>query len=1364
MVDIDNHDAGTVTFQTGLISASGPSATGLRVANCNGGTVNFNSQITLSTQANTAVDLSTNNNSGAINFNAAGNGLDITTTSGTGFLVTGGGTITVQGADNSITSTTGAALSVANTTIGANGLHFVSISSDGGGNPGIVLNNTGALGGLTITGDAGSTNNSSGGTIQNKTGAGISLTNTRNVVLDQMRIVNTDSSGINGAQVTNFTFTNGTIVDAGDAIFESAIGFNGVDVSPQSGNNINGTLTITGSTFTNAFYSGVDLQSDDGAVVNANISSNTFTNPGFSGVNFVGAGNAATAFNLDNATIANNTISSTGGAGIQIVIGNSNTSGPGAHAGLVTIDGLGRPLSDPSHVISITGNAISVDDTGTQAITVANSGGNPASRTQTNFIIQSNGTAGSPLLGSDLGTVVVVGNNGYCDMAGLVDNNFIDANHTPGAGGGGGNGIGGGNGGAGAGNAWTPRLNLVVTSNVITDVNGSDILLVGRGTSGEAYLKIANNNVATPNGVAQQSIRIDAGNTASADDEIYLNIFGNTCPGGGTNVCDGSNSAQFIGIRKQGNTSNINDFAIFDAAGGPTLNDPPSNANVRTFIDTLNPHGAAQPQIIAGNNFKRDTTLAPPLLAALGGVEPVHPASIPVLTQTDLDNLFAAALERWKHTGLTAKQIAAMRSLTFELADLPQVYLAEVSGNHIRIDRDAGGYGWFVDSTPMDDVEFGDRASGWRRYTDAEDAPAGRMDLLTALMHEMGHRVGLCDSYSSMTRESLMYGYLTKGERRLPFKAQARNAIATEFSETHYLSAEISGETVNVNIGTLPAGKSVTITFEVTINNPYLGPSEVSNQGVVSFDGSSVLTDDPSIGGTLDPTNTPIYTSDISIQDAQVTEPSSGSVNMIFTVTLSAPAPAGGASVDFTTVQESPAINHATAGSDYTTTSGTVNFTAGEQLKTILVPVLSDGNNSEQNETFLVVLSNPVNATITDGTATGTILVTNQSGALLISELRTSGPAGAGDDFVEIYNNSDSPHTVTSSDGSPGYGLFKMGAACGDTPVLIGIIPNGTIIPARGHYLFIGSAYSLGGYSAGDQTLSSDIESDRNVGIFSTASLFGISTTTRFDAVGFGANTGGACDLLREDTNLAALAGSVLEWSYQRDQCGKLAAPGALGICPTGGLLKDSNNNAQDFFFADTAGTNTSAGQHLGVPGPENLADPINRNSGFLAFLLDSTKSASVPPNRVRDLTPDPGNNSTFGTLSIRRRFVNNTGAPVTRLRFRIIDITTSPSPAGIADLRARTSGLIVVTNVSDPATCAASGAGPAPCTINVQGTTLETPPAQASGGAYNSTLAAGTVTLGAPLANGASINLQLLLGVQTTGSFSFFWNVEALP
>ena len=68
-----------------------------------------------------------------------------------------------------------------------------------------------------------------------------------------------------------------------------------------------------------------------------------------------------------------------------------------------------------------------------------------------------------------------------------------------------------------------------------------------------------------------------------------------------------------------------------------------------------------------------------------------------------------------------------------------------------------------------------------------------------------------------------------------------------------------------------------------------------------------------------------------------------------------------------------------------------------------------------------------------------------------------------------------------------------------------------------------------------------------------------------------------------------------------------------------------------------------------------------------------------LAPNRVRDFTPALPN-ATNGTMSIRRRFTNNTGAPVTRLRFRIIDLSSLAVPGpGFADLRALSSASVSV-------------------------------------------------------------------------------------
>jgi hypothetical protein len=352
-------------------------------------------------------------------------------------------------------------------------------------------------------------------------------------------------------------------------------------------------------------------------------------------------------------------------------------------------------------------------------------------------------------------------------------------------------------------------------------------------------------------------------------------------------------------------------------------------------------------------------------------------------------------------------------------------------------------------------------------------------------------------------------------------------------------------------------------------------------------------------------------------------------------------------------------------------------------------------------------------------------------------------------------------------DASHGYGLYKTGSDCNANPVLIGVIPNGTLIPARGHYLFVGSAYSLANYggpgaAAGDQLLSQDIESDRNVAIFSTTSVANLTIGNRFDAVGFDGNTGGACNLLFEGSTLPGASGSVLQYSFFRDECGKDGNPSNFGACPTNGFVQDTNNNRTDFIFADTLATNTPAGQRLGAPGPQNLGQP-RLNLAIDALLLDNTKGSTTSPNRVRDMTPVP--NGANGTLSVRRRFVNNTHASVTKLRFRIVDISSTPVSGAIADLRALDSSQITISGIQDPATCAATGTPTAkPCTVTVAGTTLEQPPNQPIGGALNSSMTTGVINLGAPLGPGQSVNLQFLLGVQTTGSFKFFFNIEALP
>ena len=102
----------------------------------------------------------------------------------------------------------------------------------------------------------------------------------------------------------------------------------------------------------------------------------------------------------------------------------------------------------------------------------------------------------------------------------------------------------------------------------------------------------------------------------------------------------------------------------------------------------------------------------------------------------------------------------------------------------------------------------------------------------------------------------------------------------------------------------------------------------------------------------------------LNVADAEVQE--GPNATLAFAVMLSR-APSSTVTVDYATSDGT-----ATSGSDYTATSGTLSFAAGETEKTVSVPVLDDGHD-EGLETLTLTLSNPSGAYLADGSATGTI-------------------------------------------------------------------------------------------------------------------------------------------------------------------------------------------------------------------------------------------------------------------------------------------------------------------------------------------------------------------------------------------------------
>jgi len=145
----------------------------------------------------------------------------------------------------------------------------------------------------------------------------------------------------------------------------------------------------------------------------------------------------------------------------------------------------------------------------------------------------------------------------------------------------------------------------------------------------------------------------------------------------------------------------------------------------------------------------------------------------------------------------------------------------------------------------------------------------------------------------------------------------------------------------------------------------------------------------------------------ISIDDPMVTEGTGGTTNMIFTVSLNAPR------TQTITVHYATANGTATAGSDYTATSGTLTFNPGEMTKTISVSINPDST-SEPNETLFMNLSAATNAVIQDIQGTGTIIDDDSAPSLSINDVSMNeGDSGTTSFTFTVSLSAASAQTVT---------------------------------------------------------------------------------------------------------------------------------------------------------------------------------------------------------------------------------------------------------------------------------------------------------------------------------------------------------------
>jgi hypothetical protein len=217
----------------------------------------------------------------------------------------------------------------------------------------------------------------------------------------------------------------------------------------------------------------------------------------------------------------------------------------------------------------------------------------------------------------------------------------------------------------------------------------------------------------------------------------------------------------------------------------------------------------------------------------------------------------------------------------------------------------------------------------------------------------------------------------------------------------------------------------------------------------------------------------------VSIGNVSQPEGNSGTTPMTFTVTLSGISSAP-VSVNYQTLDGT-----ATANSDYTPESGTLNILAGQSSGTISVPIIGD-TVPENDETFSLQLTGATGATGTPVSATGTI-VNDDPAPVLRNPASFSVKAPASGSKTHVYSLSSLcsatagkfPCVVSSSDPPSAFTSwnlisnsfsttltnFKWGPAGGLLPGEFSI----TLIPSMAN-----AAPLVIGYSATDGTATSN--------------------------------------------------------------------------------------------------------------------------------------------------------------------------------------------------------------------------------------------------------------------------------------------------
>ncbi len=149
------------------------------------------------------------------------------------------------------------------------------------------------------------------------------------------------------------------------------------------------------------------------------------------------------------------------------------------------------------------------------------------------------------------------------------------------------------------------------------------------------------------------------------------------------------------------------------------------------------------------------------------------------LSADQLQAAVAGALARLSASGVDTRLLGSLASAAYGVGQVPPGVLGQtdVAARRVTLSADGAGRGWFVDATPLRDEEFAPGTPGSPLTALPNSPAAGKEDLLTTVLHEMGHLAGAPDGDSGLLAGTLALGTRDLGALDQVFAGSAAHGL-----------------------------------------------------------------------------------------------------------------------------------------------------------------------------------------------------------------------------------------------------------------------------------------------------------------------------------------------------------------------------------------------------------------------------------------------------------------------------------------------------------------------------------------------------------------------------------------------------------